>query len=545
MRLGPCAANPCTEAHRGVCIEQGAAAVCLCDDSFRDDGAGTCVAAQRCLPNPCQQPNKTQCIETQGATTCSCDVGFRDDGRGGCVSANPCATNPCTQPHRTVCVASGTTAFCQCDSDFVDRAGQCVKVEACTPNPCTQPHRGQCSDVGGAAVCGCDVGFEDRGSACVPVDPCSSNPCTQPHRSVCTSGGDAGVACGCDMGYELGVTGCELIPPPTCVGQHIAGDAYEPDECPALARDMLAGVPQSHTVDPVGDVDFVRFSVDAGARVVLEETGGVSTALTLYAPDGVTVLHTASNPDRIAARLAVAGTYYLGVRAASPAGASSTTISFTHVGVDDQADSEAGANTLVPTTAGTALSGSFEYGGDWDVLAVPVQAGRVYRFEETSGTDTYVRLTSGAGTALVPTQDAPEFFQWRAAASGSLFLGLRHANSSATGSWGALVADVGVDDHSDTNSGATSLAVGAPATPGALQFVGDVDYFSFTTVAGALSLQVVTTGGVDVRVESASGTALTWGSSPATLTLDVPAPGTYFVRVSRAALASYSVRVAH
>ncbi|MEW6434318.1 MAG: PPC domain-containing protein [Myxococcota bacterium] len=415
---------------------------------------------------------------------------------------------------------------------------------ACTPNPCTQPNRGVCTDVGGTAVCGCDVGYEDRQGTCMQSDPCQPNPCTEPHQGVCTAGADAGVSCACDPGYQPGASGCERIPPPTCTGQHTTGDTYEPDECPALAKDILSGVPQSHTVDPVGDVDFVKLSVDAGAVVRLEETSAFSASLTLYGTDGVTALQTASAPDRIVRKLPTAGTYFLRVRAASSSATGSTTIAFDDLGFDDQADAETGANTLNAATGGAVLTGAFEYPTEWDVLAVPVQAGHVYRFEESSSTDVYVRLAQG-GTTLVATQDTPEAFQWRAAASGTVFFGIRHYSSGATGPWTMTVTEVGLDDHGDARTSATTVTLGAAATSGALQFIGDVDYFGFTAASGSLAFQVVTTGSVDVQVQNASGGVVASGTGPGTLTFSVPSAGDYYVRISRAALVSYTVRVSN
>ncbi len=524
VRPGACAATPCTREHRAVCVEVAGTAECRCDVGYRDDGAGACVATASCTPNPCTQPNRTVCEEGGGAVTCGCVPGTRDDGSGGCVSTNPCAGDPCTQPNRTVCVASGATAICQCESGYrddgsgacvkttsctpnpctqanrgvcteangavtcgcdpgyrLDAAGQCVPLVACTPNPCAQPNRGVCSDVGGTAVCACDPGYEDRGGACVQSDLCSPNPCTQPNQGVCVAGADAGVACECDVGYQPGSAGCVLIPAPTCANQHTTGDSYEPDECPALAKDIVDGVPQAHTIDPVGDVDWVKFTVDAGAVVRVEETGPLATTVALYAPDGTTAI--ASNAaDRLVRKLPAAGTHYFQVRATSSSATGATTLLYTHLGYDDYGDTNA---TATPVGLGS-LTGRFDFPGDWDVLAVPVQAGRVYRFEETTSADVYVYLASATST-LVATRDAPESILFKAAATETLFFGVRLFSSTALGTWAATLTDLGTDDQADGRTGANTLAPAAtPGTSltGAFEYPMDWDCLAVPVTAG-------------------------------------------------------------
>ena len=51
------------------------------------------------------------------------------------------------------------------------------------------------------------------------------------------------------------------------------GDAYEPDNTAAQADDILPDSPQTHSIAPVGDVDYVRFSLDSESEVVIETSG--------------------------------------------------------------------------------------------------------------------------------------------------------------------------------------------------------------------------------------------------------------------------------
>ncbi|MFZ5441175.1 MAG: hypothetical protein ACOZQL_14290 [Myxococcota bacterium] len=548
VQRGPCANNPCTAPHRSVCVASGTTAVCQCDQGWRDDGSGQCVMAASCDPNPCTQPGRTVCSESGGVVTCLCSPGFRDDGNGGCVSSNPCAVNPCTQPNRTVCVASGATAICQCDQGFIDDQGQCVKppscapnpctqpnrtvcsvatgtvtcscdpgfrldavgqcvaVMACNPNPCTQPHRTACSDVGGTAVCGCDPGFHDEAGTCVANDVCTPNPCTQPHQTVCAAG-DAGVTCACEPGYQPAANGCELPPPPTCNGQHTTGDAFEPDECPSLAKVIVPGTPQSHTFDPAGDVDFVKFSVDAGVVVLLEETGPLATSVSLYDVDGVTPL-LANQPERVLRKLNAAGTYFAQVRAQSASTTGATTLQLT-VTADDFADDRTTTASLTPAMSpGTSVSGAFQFTGDTDCVAVPVQAGRLYTFEETTGSDVYLTVYTATGTYFSTTDT--EWLRFETSATETLFLCTRAYNSAALVGWGLRVTDEGVDDFADDRTTTATLtpvpSPGASVT-GAFQYPADTDCVRVPVQAGRLYTFEETTGSdVYLSVYTATGT---------------------------------------
>lgn len=522
VQPGPCDGDPCDQPNRGVCVESGSTAICLCDEGYRDNGAGQCVPTGTCTPNPCTQPNRTLCTEVDGTVTCSCIPGTRDDGAGGCVSENPCASEPCTQPNRSICLAQGLTAVCLCDQGYVDDgAGVCVKaatcdpnpcteqnrsvcsendgsitcgcdpgyrelnercvpLNACDPNPCTQANRGQCSDIGGTAVCACDPGFEDRDGACVQSDPCDPNPCTTVGQDICERDG-AEYTCLCSPGYRPVGSGCELIPPPTCNNQHETGDTFEPNECPALATPIASASPQSHTLDPAGDLDWVTFTVDGPVVVSLEETGPFATRVSLYDTDGTTPIATNAS-ERLVRKLPAAGTYFAEFRAATPSQTGATTYRFEDLGPDDYGDEVA---TATPVALGN-LTGRFDFPGDWDVLAIPVQAGRIYVFEETTSADVLVFLSTSTNN-IVATRDSPESIRFRAATTETLYFGVRLASSSALGTWAVTLADVGADDHADSRDGAATLApLASPgaALDGRFDFPMDWDCLAVPVTAG-------------------------------------------------------------
>ncbi len=77
-------------------------------------------------------------------------------------------------------------------------------------------------------------------------------------------------------------------------GPACAPDRYEPDDAPAQATWVIPNnAPTSHTFDPAGDRDYIRFQAVAGMTYVLSTdnlTAGADTVLTLWDQDGTTRL---------------------------------------------------------------------------------------------------------------------------------------------------------------------------------------------------------------------------------------------------------------
>ncbi len=494
VSTNPCAMNPCTEPNRTVCVAQSQAAVCRCDSGFIEDASGRCMPAQSCSPNPCTLPHRTVCSLAQNVVSCGCDQGYRMDAIGQCVAIDPCQPNPCMAPHRGVCTSSGGSATCGCDQGYrldalgqcvpndpcqpnpcttpnktvctaqggaatcgcvqgfrLDALGQCVPNDACSPNPCQLPNRDVCASVGGTAICSCRSGFHDVSGNCVADDACVPNPCSRPNEGVCSSGADAGVTCSCNPGYQPGTNGCELPMPPTCANQHTAGDSYEPDECPSLAKPIVPTAAQAHTFAPAGDVDFVTFTVDAGTIVRIDEAGPIASSLTLLDSDGVTPL-LSNQTDLLIRKMTRAGAYFVSVRAptATTTGATSLLLS---VSTDDHADDRVGA---APLPAGTSISGRFDFPADQDCLAVPVVANHIYALEETTSTDVYLQVLTATGVYLSST-DA-ELVRFRTTTTETLYFCARAAVSSSLATWTLRATDEGVDDHPNTAPGTSTLA---------------------------------------------------------------------------------------
>lgn len=77
-----------------------------------------------------------------------------------------------------------------------------------------------------------------------------------------------------------------FTPTPTNTPQPNNADVHEPDDSPAEAAPIPPGTPQTHGIDPIGDEDWVRFSL-ADASAVTIETWGESgdTRMWLYDSD--------------------------------------------------------------------------------------------------------------------------------------------------------------------------------------------------------------------------------------------------------------------
>jgi len=101
------------------------------------------------------------------------------------------------------------------------------------------------------------------------------------------------------------------------VVQDYVGDGYENDDSYALAHLILNDTPQVHSIDPAGDVDWVKVIVSQPMTLTLGTTDTYSTVytttLSLYDTNGTTALVTDTNP--IVYHFATNGTYYLKVNA--------------------------------------------------------------------------------------------------------------------------------------------------------------------------------------------------------------------------------------
>ena len=93
-------------------------------------------------------------------------------------------------------------------------------------------------------------------------------------------------------------------------------DAYEPDDTQAAAKTLLPGDAnkQTHSIKPLGDADWVTFSLTVSAEVTISATGGTLALRLFYGGNQVGY---AVGPDPQIVGRRVAGTYYLKVTEAT------------------------------------------------------------------------------------------------------------------------------------------------------------------------------------------------------------------------------------
>ncbi|MFY1825658.1 hypothetical protein ACN47A_07085 [Myxococcus fulvus] len=199
------------------------------------------------------------------------------------------------------------------------------------------------------------------------------------------------------------------------------------------------------------------------------------------------------------------------------------------LGFDDHGDSAAVAT---PVSLTTVLTGHLETRADVDAFSFAVQAGRIYRFERTSGTGSPVFLqlrnaqgqivqTAGSGAL---TYEAPEdaVYTFEARLDGT---------SREPGTFVIQAVDRGPDDHGNTPASATLLVPGQPAS-GWRHLNEDKDVFVFHAQEQTLYHLYCT--GCDVTLESPTGFVRRLHlANPARIFIDPELSGPIYVTVNQ------------
>ncbi|HEX8702247.1 MAG TPA: pre-peptidase C-terminal domain-containing protein, partial [Myxococcaceae bacterium] len=474
---------------------------------------------------------------------------------------NPCEGVVCGPGS---CVATGGVAACQCQPGHHAEGLTCVKddgppLNPCQPNPCMQPGRTQCSNVNGAPVCSCDPGRVDVGGQCLVPNSCQPNPCTEPNKTVCeVSSGQ--VTCSCVPGYVPDGNGCKPDPGASCANQHTTGDAFEPDECPALARAFgtTGGQNEQHTLVPATDEDWFRISVQAGRIYEITAAGAVFVRLSvaLYAADGTTVLasdHTGQRNVVLVRKVETSGDVFLRVRAFSSSSAGAYGLSVLDRGADDFADEPAQATALTAPN-GTPVPGAFQFDGDRDVVKVPLAAGRSYRFNAAWATSSTSSLrleliAPDRTTVVLSSESTAPLTTTRITSAGDYYLRLVDPTGKLRANYTFTVTDFGVDDHGDSPGESSPVVIGGPATPGSTEHAADADVFSFQAQVGHIyAFTCNPSGGATdclVSLSNSSGSVLATDNNGGTgyIVREYSSAGTYYFRVSTNAAGNYTYRL--
>ncbi|HEY3358916.1 MAG TPA: PPC domain-containing protein, partial [Polyangia bacterium] len=488
-----CDPNPCTKLGQTRCELQNHLPVCLCDAGYHDTTDG-CVpdAGGPCDPNPCTEAHRTQCVVQSGAAKCRCDVGYNETAGGACVSSDPCFPNPCGEPHKSVCSSQSGSAVCGCDFGYTANAqGDCIlSATGCSPNPCTDAHKTVCTEVSGVPFCSCDAGYRaDGAGGCVFEASCTPNPCTGTHKTTCSVVNNA-THCSCDVGWVDDGSGACVADTSGCGSQHTTGDTYEPDECGPLAKDLVVGTPQTHTIEPAGDNDWFKATLLTGHSYHFEVTG-LDAYIYMYQSDAVTVIESNDYPQSIDYSPTADGTFYFRVRHYYSTDTGTYTVSLSDFGTDVGNT----AATATAATVGTPVVSQLSPAGDEDWFSFTAAAGHVYS-ANTTGADTWVYFYATDGTTILDDADYPPIYM-TAASAGTYYVRVKHYSSSGTGSYTLTITDLGADDHGNDAASATAVTLGTAVT-GTIMPAGDNDWFKWTAAAG--HIYKVNTTGVDTYV---------------------------------------------
>ncbi len=391
-----------------------------------------------------------RCVVVDGAPACLCAAGYAPQGLS-CAAIPPvdlCASNPCASLTNSLCQVTSGRVSCVCPATRVEVNGSCVLRTACLPNPCTQPRRATCELTSGTASCRCDPGYAPEGD------------------------------------------GCSAAPLWNCAAQHLDGDAAEPDECPTLARPLSIALDEFRTLEPAGDHDWHELGITPGHLfTVTASSTSLPLLLEVFDHAGLTLLASDNRalPQAEVTFVAPAGqSVMLRVRSVRATATGSYTIRYSDFGVDDYANTTAGALTLVPGAG--AFSGAVQYAGDLDVVwleSPPLTAVRLSMLDggparpdlqiEVARPDGGTRLLS-AGEATTFTTPTVE----------SLSLTARGRNPRAQGDFQLLMEDLGPDDHSDDPAFGTPLATDDVAISGRIERNQDTDSFRVEQMADRL-----------------------------------------------------------
>ncbi len=244
--------------------------------------------------------------------------------------------------------------------------------DPCTPYPCSGPGT-ECVVAGDFAVCRCAAGFVEQNSGCVSSTSCEGHPCTAPHRTVCADEGSRYV-CLCDPGYPPTDGGCADHPVWECARQHQGAgqDSFEPDECPPLAREILAdGALQGRTLAPAGDEDWLLIASAPDSVVELAVSASAPVLLDAFLKDGVTLL--AADHRGLASAafrfVAPAGSY---VRASGTQPVTYS-VAMRDLGPDDFPNQAEASPRFMP---GSTVRGAVQYPDDDDYFQLKVEGGK-------------------------------------------------------------------------------------------------------------------------------------------------------------------------
>lgn len=456
------------------------------------------------------------------------------------------------------CIPANGAPSCLCDTTYVAQGLTCVpqsQSNACANDPCVATGK-VCSSINGVATCGCPVGQVASGAGCVNQNPCATTTCSAANQTCQVSNGAA--QCVCNAGYAPVGNGCSVDPVYNCAKNHSGGasdDAFEPNECPetATAYDLTTS-PQTHTLGPAGDEDWIRVSPQQGnITSVVITNSNVPLFVDVYGQDGVTVVasdHRGVNTPSFRFVAQSSSMHFIRVRALRANDVGSYTLTVSDVGADDFTNQVVNAITLAPgtQTQPALFEGEIQYLNDEDVIKVTVLAGRTYRLVLNTSTATGIQVDvvgvdGVTRKSLTEANTAGTSHLVHSKVDGMLTLKAKSEGIGALGAFSVALTDLGLDDHGDVVMDATVLNPSPNAQTGSFETrpsgaPADTDVFAFAVQAGNIYAFTCTSGtssyGCVMSLRDAAGTVLSSGSGYTTKTISAEAlsAGTWNVSIS-------------
>ena len=298
------------------------------------------------------------------------------------------------------------------------------------------------------------------------------------------------------------------------------GGGDDHGDSPSSATALAVGSSQSGQIEPGGDVDYFRVQVSASGELTVHTTGSLDTKGQLEDSAGAVLARDDDGGDGYNFRIAhavSAGTYYLKVEGYNASTTGSYTIHASGPSGDGPdlivASASVSDNTLTPAQSFT-LNATVRNQG-----TAPAAATTVHYYQSPDatitaddaqlGTEPVNGLSADHTTAVSADLTAPS-------SAGTYYYGAcvqsvrGESNTDNNCSTGVqvTVGSGGGDDHGDTPSSATPLAVGSSQS-GQIETGGDVDYFR-VEISASGELTVHTTGSLDTRgqLEDSAGAVL-------------------------------------
>jgi hypothetical protein len=290
------------------------------------------------------------------------------------------------------------------------------------------------------------------------------------------------------------LAGCSDFSNPDDGYRRSSGDAYEPDDAYDQATTIIPDVPQEHSIDPVGDEDWVKFTLSQESEVVLETSGpSGDTRMWLYNngltqieynDDGGTNLF--SHIDRICDTDALpAGTYYVKIDEYgnnNEIPSYQITLDVTACETPPNPPGSFNKNTPSNGVTNQSINPTLSWGTSSGTTTY-------YYCYDTSNDDACSNWTSNGSSTSINlnglTYSTTYYWHVRAANSS----GTTYSNGSSTAFWSFTTASMGVDVY---------IGGGAPIGSYAIPSGGQESPSFPGTFAGPV--EVVSTNGQDILV---------------------------------------------